>query len=256
MRDDEVILITGASSDIGRELIRQLTSTNNGHEAFRGKLIAHAYSGMEKLAVLKQEMPCLDKQIEIIRADLSLESDLCRMIAAIRERHGFPTQIVHLAAARVELKRVTEFDWNWLAKDLEIQLRSISMILQEFLPDMTKSHQRCKVILMLSSVTLGAPQKYMTQYTIVKYALLGLLRSLAVEYADKPICFNAVSPSMVDTQFLTNIPEKYIEMTAAAHPSKRNATVMDVVPALLFLLAHDSDYISGANLPVTAGSII
>lgn len=256
MSHDETLLITGSSSDIGRELIRQLTRTAPDHTPFRGQIIAHASSGVEKLACLQQEISSLDKPLEIIQADLRQESELGHMLATIRARHGFPTQIVHLAAARIELRRITEFSWDRLIPDLEIQLRSIAMILQAFLPDMLKSRRRCKVVLMLSSVTLGAPPKYMAQYTMAKYALLGLLRSLAVEYADRPICFNALSPSMVDTQFLSDIPPKYIEMTAAAHPTKKNATVMEIVPALRFLLSSDSDLISGVNLPVTAGGIL
>jgi 3-oxoacyl-[acyl-carrier protein] reductase len=45
-------------------------------------------------------------------------------------------------------------------------------------------------------------------------------------------------------------------MAAAAHPAKRNARVEDVVPAIRFLLSPESDYVSGANFPVTAGSAL
>jgi 3-oxoacyl-[acyl-carrier protein] reductase len=251
----EVILITGASSDIGRELIRQLAATH-ADTADSVTLLAHVNSGAEKLEALKLESPWLVQSLEIVQADLNYEPDLLSMIESIRVGYGFPTQIVHLAAAKLELKRATQFEWKTLVADLEIQLRSIAIILQAFLPKMVKSGRRCKVVFMLSSVTVGAPAKYMTQYSVGKYAMLGYFRSLVAEYADKTICFNAVSPSMVETQFLSNIPEKYIEMAAAAHPRKRNADVSDVVPVIRFLLSSDSDYLSGANLPVTAGSVI
>ncbi|MET3130538.1 3-oxoacyl-[acyl-carrier protein] reductase [Oxalobacteraceae bacterium GrIS 1.11] len=249
----EVILITGASSDIGCELIRQLVA---GPASTWPMLIAHARSGVDKLEALGREITGLAERLDIVQADLGSEAELLALIDAIRTRHGFPTQIVHLAAAKLELKRVTQFDWRALASDLEIQLRSIGMILQAFLPRMVKSGRRCKVVFMLSSATLGTPPKYMTQYTVGKYAMLGYFRSLAAEYSDKAICFNAVSPSMVETQFLSNIPEKFVEMAAAAHPGKRNADVADVAPVIRFLLSPDSDYLSGANLPVTAGSVI
>ena len=252
---DDVILIIGASSDIGRELIRQLAQKNE-IESKNISLIAHVNSGTEKLEVLKQEIPYLSKHLTILKADLNTETELFSMVESIKEQHGFPTQIVHLAAAKLELKRATQFEWQSIVADLEVQLRSISIILQTFLPKMVKSTQRCKIVFMLSSVTMGTPAKYMTQYTVNKYAMLGYFRSLAAEYADKAICINAISPSMVETQFLSNIPEKYVEMAAAAHPDKRNASVNDVVPVIRFLLSSDSDYISGVNLPVTAGSVI
>jgi len=239
------LLITGSSSDIGRELLRQLAGEP-------GPVIAHANSGAAKLEALKTKNP----NIHIVRADLGSEAELNELIETIRSRHGFPTRIVHLAAPRLEVKRATEFDWKALAADLEIQVRSIGTILAAFLPQMAKSGKRCKVVFMLSSVTVGAPPKFMAQYTVTKYALLGLMRALAVEYADKPISFNAVSPSMVETQFLSGVPEKFVQMAAAAHPAKRNARVEDVVPAIRFLLSPESDYVSGANFPITGGSAI
>jgi len=255
----DVVLITGASSDIGRELIRQLAGELHGvasePQAVAGgpdAIIAHAHSGAAKLVALKKEVPAL----QVVRADLGSEAELQELIETVRVRHGFPTRIVHLAAPRLQVKRATEFDWKSLAADLEIQVRSIGTILAAFLPAMAKSPRRCKVVFMLSSVTVGAPPKFMAQYTVGKFALLGLMRALAVEYADKPICFNAVSPSMVDTQFLSDVPEKFVQMAAAAHPAKRNARVEDVVPAIRFLLSPDSDFVSGANFPVTAASAL
>jgi 3-oxoacyl-[acyl-carrier protein] reductase len=219
-------------------------------------LFAHTRSGVQKLKLLKEEIPSLAKDLKIVKADLRSEIELQGMIETIRASHGFPTQIVHLAAAKLELKRMKEFNWERLTADLEIQVKSITTILNQFLPDMVKSGKRCKVVFMLSSLTLAAPPKYMTQYTIGKYALMGLFRSLVVEYMNKPICFNAVSPSMVETQFLSNIPKMYVEMAAEANPSKRNASTSDVVPAICFLLSPGSDYINGSNIPITAGSII
>lgn len=250
---DDVTLITGASSDIGRGLISEMLAS---WDVVSGKIVAHAFSGTEKLEALKSEFPNLSSCLEIVKADLASESELNGLIEVIRARHNFPTRVVHLAAPKLALQRAAEFEWQTLLAGLEIQLKSIGAIMKAFLPSMAKSGRPCKVVFMLSSTTVGMPPKHMTQYTIGKYALLGFLRSLAVEYADKPICFNGVSPSMVETQFLSSIPEKFVEMTAAVHPKKRNASVSDVVPAIRFLLSPESDYISGVNIPITAASVM
>ena len=246
-------LITGASSDIGCELIRQLAQSPDGPCS---KIIAHSRSGAEKLSALISECPALAGQMEVVAADLAFESGVQAVIDGVRKTHGFPTHIVHLAAAPLQLTRVTQIDWEALAADIEIQVRSIGVLLQTFLPPMAQSGQRCKVVIMLSSVTLGAPPKFMAQYVIAKYALLGLFRAVVAEYADRPICINAVSPSMIDTQFLAALPPKYVELAAASHPAKRIAAVADVVPTIRFLLSPDSDYINGVNLPITAGSVL
>jgi 3-oxoacyl-[acyl-carrier protein] reductase len=113
---------------------------------------------------------------------------------------------------------------------------------------------RAKVVFVLSSVTVGAPPKFMSMYTIVKHAQLGLVRALAAEYAATPLTINAVSPSMVETRFLDDIPGLAKEKAAQASPRGRIATTDDVVGAIAFLLAPASDFMTGVNLPVTGGS--
>jgi 3-oxoacyl-[acyl-carrier protein] reductase len=100
--------------------------------------------------------------------------------------------------------------------------------------------KRGKVVCMLSSVVLNIPPKALAQYTTVKYALLGLVKSLASEYADKNIQINAVSPSMVETKFLDNINEKFVELSAYNHPLKRNAVVDDIAPIIKKLISKET----------------
>jgi 3-oxoacyl-[acyl-carrier protein] reductase len=252
----DTYLITGASSDIGRELIRELAQTARPDGSLDAKIVAHCRSGTGKLSALTAEIPALAGCMETLCADLAVESDVQALINTVRSKYGFPTHIVHLAATPLRLTRVTEIDWRVLATDIEIQARSIGMLLQTFMPLMVRSGRRCKVVVMLSSVTLATPPKFMAEYVIAKYALLGLFRSVVAEYSDKPICVNAVSPSMVDTQFLSGLPPKYVELAAASHPAKKIAAVTDVVPAIRFLLSPASDYISGVNLPITSGSVV
>jgi 3-oxoacyl-[acyl-carrier protein] reductase len=87
-----------------------------------------------------------------------------------------------------------------------------------------------------------------------KYALLGLARSLAAEYSSYRININSVSPSMVETAFLQNIPERMVELTAAQSPWQRNATPKDVASVIRFLLSSEADYLTGANIPVSGGT--
>ncbi len=107
---------------------------------------------------------------------------------------------------------------------------------------------------MLSSYVIGVPPKSLSHYTVSKYAMLGLMKSLASEYADKNIQINSVSPSMIETKFLNNINEKLVEISAYNNPLKRNANIDDVVPVIKMLLSKESDYINGVNIPITGGS--
>jgi 3-oxoacyl-[acyl-carrier protein] reductase len=112
------------------------------------------------------------------------------------------------------------------------------------------------VVFVLSSVTRGMPPKFMSMYTMVKQAQLGLMRALAAEYAESGVTVNGVCPGMVDTRFLDQIPPIVKEMAAAASPRKRNATPADVVDVIEFLLSPQAEFITGIELPVTGGQVV
>ena len=239
---NNIIFITGASSDIGEALIKNLKE-----ECI---IVAHYNSNNWRLLELQKETT---NKIFPIQADFSSQESIIEMLDKIESEIGIPNKIIHLAAPKFENLRFRDVDWNNFQNEITVSLGSITLILNRFLPKMA-SQKRGKVVTILSSVVLGVPPKALSQYTTVKYALLGLMKALASEYADKKITINCISPSMVETQFLSQINERIVELAAEAHPLKRNATVLDVIPAILMLLSDDSAYINGVNIPITGGS--
>lgn len=243
----ERILITGASSDLASELIHSLVA--NGCP---GKVLAHYHHGRERVQKLKSEFGACFCPIE---ADLSSLDGVQQLIERVRSEAEFPTRIVHFAGLKLRLERFHQLDIDRFQQDFQVQVRAAMKILQAFLPAMARAEQRTKVVLVLSSVTLGVPAKFMSSYTVVKYAELGLLRALAAEYAGTSVNINAVSPYMVETQFLSEIPEKAREMAAATAPEKRLATPAEVVSVIQFLLSSGSDLLNGVNIPATGGTV-
>lgn len=126
------------------------------------------------------------------------------------------------------------------------------MILQAFIPKMSKQNYG-KIVFMLSAYLLGIPPKFQSPYITVKYALLGLMRNLASEYAAKGIMVNAVSPDMMETKFLSELPELIKEQSAKNNPLGRNIFVDEVVPTIEYLLSPGSDVVTGQNIGVTGG---
>jgi len=109
---------------------------------------------------------------------------------------------------------------------------------------------------MLSSVTISTPPKYLMSYNMIKFTLLGLMKSLVSDYSGKRININAVSPSMINTKFLSNIDSRIIELNATNSNENKNADICDIVPTIKFLLSKDSNYINGINLNVSNGNVI
>jgi len=133
-----------------------------------------------------------------------------------------------------------------------LSLRTSMLVLKSFLPAMIKA-KRGKIVFMLTSYVNNVPPKYQSIYVTTKYALLGLMKSLASDYADKRIQINAVSPEMIETKFLSDISEHIVEQNAASSPIGRNLNVEDVIPTLEFLLSEGSDCITGENIAITGG---
>jgi len=238
-----IILIIGASSDIGLDLIKSIDEDC--------LILAHYNNSEDKLLKLSKN---LKNEVVLLKADLSSEDDILVMLNQIENDYGIPNKIIHLAAPKFENIRFKDISWDSFQNDINISLKSIVLILNRFLPKLAKQ-KKGKVVIMLSSVVMNIPPKALIKYTTVKYAMLGLVKSLASEYAEKNIQINAISPSMVETKFLNNVNEKLVELSAYNHPLKRNANVEDITPILEMLISKESDYINGINIPITGGSV-
>ena len=244
----ELILVTGASSDIGMTLIRRLAS---GPEPPR--ILAHCHSSAGRLEALRDELGTGDSLVAL-PCDFRSESAVKELADSIVKEFGCPSAVVHLPGMKLVYERFPKFNWEHFEADLAIQLRSAITLLRRFLPAMAKM-PASRVVFMLSSVTRGTPPKFLSMYNIVKYAQLGLMRSLASEYGATGVTVNAVSAGMVETQFLDDVPPLVKEMSAAASPKGRNATPEEVARAIEFLLSAASGYIHGIELPVTGGAV-
>lgn len=238
-----VILIVGASSDIGIDLIKNIDEES--------LILAHYNSSNSRLIKLSEK---ISNKLVTIKSDLSDEDQTISMVDDIEKKYGVPNKIIHLASPKFQYTRFKDISFDSFQNELEISLKSIMIIFNKFLPKLANKKQG-KVVCILSSSVLNVPPRALSQYTVVKYALLGLVKALASEYSDQNIQINAISPSMIDTKFLDDINEKYVELNAYNNPLKRNAVVGDITPIIKMLISSESDYINGVNIPISGGSV-
>ena len=240
---EKVYLITGATSDVGYELIRTL---NDGCSKF----ILQGFGDGDALKAL-----CAENNIdaEYFEVNLSDSEETDRFVEEISAYS--PTHFVHLPALRVINTKFKNFDEERFLLDMNVQVMSAVKICKAVAPKMAKA-KFGRILFMATSYVLANPPKNTAAYIMAKNSIVGLMKALAADYVSNGITVNAISPSMIETKFLAETSHLIVEQTAAAHPMKRNATVKDVVPAMAFLLSDDAGYITGVNLPVTGGSII
>lgn len=241
-KEKKVLFVTGASSDIGSALITDIAANYDA-------IWAH-YCRSSKM--IEDLQSVFGEKIIPVQADFSDEKSVLKLIDQVKKSGQYPHHIVHLSALKTENNRFHKFTWNDYQTGIDTSLRSIVMILQVFIPQMVKQHYG-KIVFMLTSCVLGVPPKYQSPYITTKYALYGLMKCLAAEYAEKGISVNGVSPDMIETKFLDNIPKLIIGQNAERSPLKRNLSVHDVIPAFRYLLSDDVVAITGHNLSITGG---
>ena len=245
MNNKNVFLIMGASSDLGTRLIENICEESKSEIT----IIAHYYSACDRLEQIKQRFP--DINFIFMRADMANSKEVFAFIRRIKDNGISPNYIVDFCAREYCFRRFSEWDTEYVNIDMSIQVYAFAEVLKAFLPDMVKNAYG-KIVVMLSAAIIGTPPKNLSAYLTVKYALWGLIKSIASDYGDSGININAISPSMINTKFIKGIGRKIKEMSAAQNPRHKNLEVEDVVPIILFLLSDKADFINGANINLSA----
>ena len=114
-------------------------------------------------------------------------------------------------------------------------------------------------IVNVSSVQALASQQNVLAYTVSKHGLLGLTRSIAMDYAKQNIRANAVCPGTVDTPMLEWAasldpnPESVYEACRQMHPLGRIAKPREIAEVVAFLAHESSSFVTGAVWTVDGG---
>ena len=238
---DKNLLIIGGSSDIGMAVAEDQACSYD-------RIIIHYHHMNDRLSDIMKRY----KNVNCIQANLASENSTVELINQINEQGIVPTHILHLPASKYEARKFHKTKWAVIEEELHISLRSAAMILGSFLPKMSRNGYG-KIVIMLSMVINGMPPKHNADYVIVKEALYGLVKAIAVEYAEKGISINGISPALIETKFIENIHDYTIGENAKLSPVGRNLIIADIIPTIRFLMSEGSDCINGQNISVTCG---
>lgn len=240
----KVLLVTGASSEVGVRLIEEIYSDYDR--------IYMQYRTMNN--ELQQLIERLEPECNIvpIQADFSDVESVNNMIDEIKKSTILPDNIVHIPAPKAYNKQFHKDRWENYESGWDISVRSIVLILQAFIANMAKNRYG-RIVFMLTSCTNNNPPKFQSSYVTVKYSLLGLMKSLSVEYISKGITVNGVSPDMMETKFLSELSELIIEKNRENSPIGRNIYVDEVVPVIQYMLSDSAASMTGQNIVISGG---
>jgi 3-oxoacyl-[acyl-carrier protein] reductase len=127
-------------------------------------------------------------------------------------------------------------------------------VTQAALPHLRKSSGR--IINVVSTAALGRTAFHWMPYAAAKAALHAMSKNLALELGPSGITVNTVSPSLVATDLVSDMPERVRQDFMSRTPLRRLATVDDVAGAILLLASPYASFITGDNLLVAGGEIM
>ena len=240
---EKVLLVTGASSDLGQAFLRKYGERYD-------RIIGTYHSNRDGLESLKAE---LGGRLETYCVDLLRQDEVDGFTGFLAESGSMPGYVLHLPSLKSKMVRAHALESETVRADLEVSVVSFLRLMKPVLAAMSQN-QFGRVVCMLSSVTENAIA-FQSSYMVSKYALLGAVKALAAEYAGKKITVNGVSPSMIDTKFIADTPD-YAKKKMMMMPLKRFVVPEDVIRALAFLLEDENEYITGENLLIAGGGII
>lgn len=145
-------------------------------------------------------------------------------------------------------------EWSDIQKHIDINVRASFEILKGILPIFINN--KLGKIVFLTTQAIEQPSAEWLHYITGKSALNGFVKSLAFEMASKGININMVSPSMIDTKLVSEIPKRFKMLTEAKTPLRRLGEVEDVAQAISFLISEKASFITGETIRVNGGQVM
>jgi NAD(P)-dependent dehydrogenase (short-subunit alcohol dehydrogenase family) len=241
---DQVALVTGASSGIGRHLAELLATA--------GAKVALAARRADRLAEAAREIEATGGQCLPIACDVTRSDSVAAAVAAAEGQLGPLTILVNNAGVVVAkpVLQHTEEEWDYV---VDTNLKGAWLMAREFAQHLV-DRQRAGRIVNIASVLGLRTIARVPSYTAAKAGLIHLTGVLAMELARYGILVNAIAPGYVETDFnrdfLRSDAGKRLE---ARIPLRRVGRPDDLDGAMLLLASPAGAYITGAVIAVDGG---
>jgi NAD(P)-dependent dehydrogenase (short-subunit alcohol dehydrogenase family) len=237
----KVAVVTGASSGIGEATAREL--------ARLGANVVMAARRLNRLEGIVAEIEAAGGHAYPLATDATKAHDLKRMVAAAEERYGRLDYAVNNAGvpgqgAFMDMA-VEDFD-----RIAAINLRGVFLAMQAEIPPILKSGGGAIVNVSSVAGLVGVPG--MSLYAATKWGVVGLTKSVALEYATQGIRINAIAPGLTATEMLDGATTKEREFLLSITPMKRISEPIEIARSVTYLLT-DATFTTGAALPADGG---
>ncbi len=232
------ILITGASGGIGKELVKKFVSLDGN--------VLGTGTKTEKLDELKKKYP----KIKVKKFDISEHSRIEEFIEDVSLELGGLDILINNAGTNADnlSLRMKSEEWQ---KVIDINLTSTFLLSKHAIKKMMKN--KFGRVVNITSVVGHTGNLGQANYAASKSGIIGMSKSLAIEYAKKNITVNCVSPGFIVSDMTLNIAEKVKIYLTSRIPIGKLGTGEDVSNCVAFLSSDQASYITGETLHVNGG---
>jgi len=248
-----VALVTGASRGIGRAIAKGFAQA--------GASIALCSRTEADLRQAADEFRARGARAEAFAADASRVADIQRLVRDVLARMGQIDILVNVAGGnrRAPSTGITEEDWDAV---IDLNLKGLFFISQtvgrywietrRFAPENNRGKGK---IINIGSIAGEMGSRGRSPYTASKSGVLGVTRTLAVEWGKEGICVNCIAPGYIETELtkpLFNDPN-FMATVHSRTPMGRHGYPEDIVGTAIFLASPASDYVTGQTINVDGG---
>jgi NAD(P)-dependent dehydrogenase (short-subunit alcohol dehydrogenase family) len=244
----QVAWVSGGASGIGAATVRRF--------AAEGASVAIVDMQVETGRALESALRSSGSKAVFTACDVADEEQVRASIERTAARFG-GLQIVVNAAGIVHVKKLDECtagEWDRL---MAVNLRSIFFAVKHAVAHLRKNAH--SYVVNVGSVSSFVGQAGTPAYTAAKSAVLGLSRSIALDYASDGVRCNCVCPGITDTPMLrhhlaaTSDPAEGLRRRLHRVPQAKVLTADDIARTILYLSCEDSAGVTGTSLVVDGG---
>jgi len=246
---DQVALITGASSGIGRA-----TAEAMGRQGARvGVNYCKNQVGAEQAA---ETIRKAGSEALVLRANVTRNADVITMVEAVRKEWGRIDILVNNAGdllARHTLANMTEEYWDLI---MALNLKSAFLCVKAVWEEMVARKSGCIVnVSSIAGRNGGGPGA--AAYAAAKAGLLTYTKSLAKELAPHGVRVNGIAPGVIATPYHERYsPAEVMQRLVALIPLGRAGTSEEIADVIVFLASPAARYITGETIEVNGGMLM
>lgn len=242
--ENKVALITGGGSGIGAGIARMF--------AREGAQVVICGRREEPLKQVVDEIDQTGGEAVYCVADISSQQQIQQLMQTIKLKFGTIDILVNNAGVYIpdDVTSTSEEEWD---RVMDVDAKGVYLMSKAVLPDMI-TNGKGKIINIASIAGLIGFEKS-AAYCAAKGAVVNLTREMALDYAPKGICVNAIAPGVIDTDMTKALldNEQAKQQFLNKTPVGRVGTPEDIAHGAVYLASDESDFVVGQTLVIDGG---